>query len=190
MPDRAAGRQRRRLARRRSAMKRPDGTYNIKGTKIFISGGDQDMTENIVHMVLARTPDAPAGTKGLSLFIVPEDPPRRHAERRHGRRHRAQDGHQGVVDRAARVRRERQLRRRARRHDGAEGHVPDVPPDELRAHRRRRSGPVDRVERRTSTRSSTRRTASRAARSSSGRMRPRRACRSSSTPTSAACCST
>jgi alkylation response protein AidB-like acyl-CoA dehydrogenase len=55
-----------------SAVKRPDGQYNIKGTKIFISGGDQDMTENIIHMVLARTPDAPPGTKGLSLFIVPK----------------------------------------------------------------------------------------------------------------------
>jgi alkylation response protein AidB-like acyl-CoA dehydrogenase len=54
------------------AIKRPDGTYNIKGTKIFISGGDQDMSANIVHMVLARTPEAPPGTKGLSLFIVPK----------------------------------------------------------------------------------------------------------------------
>jgi hypothetical protein len=57
------------------ANKRPDGKYNIQGTKIFISGGDQDMTENIVHMVLARTPDAPPGTKGLSLFIVPKKRP-------------------------------------------------------------------------------------------------------------------
>jgi hypothetical protein len=54
------------------AKKRADGRYDIKGTKIFISGGDHDMTDNIVHMVLARTPDAPAGTKGLSLFIVPK----------------------------------------------------------------------------------------------------------------------
>jgi alkylation response protein AidB-like acyl-CoA dehydrogenase len=54
------------------ARRRADGKYDIKGTKIFISGGDQDMTANIVHMVLARTPDAPAGTKGLSLFIVPK----------------------------------------------------------------------------------------------------------------------
>jgi hypothetical protein len=54
------------------AVKRPDGQYNIKGTKIFISGGDQDMTDNIIHMVLARTPEAPPGTKGLSLFIVPK----------------------------------------------------------------------------------------------------------------------
>src|SRR3954468_23966532 len=54
------------------AKKRDDGTYTIQGTKIFISGGDHDMTDNIVHMVLARTPDAPPGTKGLSLFIVPK----------------------------------------------------------------------------------------------------------------------
>jgi hypothetical protein len=55
-----------------TAVKRADGQYNIKGTKIFISGGDQDITNNIIHMVLARTPEAPAGTKGLSLFIVPK----------------------------------------------------------------------------------------------------------------------
>ncbi|MBL9018569.1 MAG: acyl-CoA dehydrogenase [Myxococcales bacterium] len=55
-----------------TAVKRPDGQYNIKGTKIFISGGDHDLTENIIHMVLARTPDAAPGTKGLSLFIVPK----------------------------------------------------------------------------------------------------------------------
>jgi alkylation response protein AidB-like acyl-CoA dehydrogenase len=54
------------------ATRRPDGKYDIRGVKIFISGGDQDMSENIIHMVLARTPDAPAGTKGLSLFIVPK----------------------------------------------------------------------------------------------------------------------
>jgi alkylation response protein AidB-like acyl-CoA dehydrogenase len=48
------------------------GTYKISGTKIFISGGEQDLTENIIHMVLARLPQAPAGTTGLSLFIVPK----------------------------------------------------------------------------------------------------------------------
>ncbi len=48
------------------------GTYKIKGIKIFISSGDNDYYENIIHMVLARTPGAPAGTKGLSLFIVPK----------------------------------------------------------------------------------------------------------------------
>ena len=49
-----------------------DGSYSISGTKIFISAGEHDMAENIVHIVLARLPDAPAGTKGISLFIVPK----------------------------------------------------------------------------------------------------------------------
>src|SRR5690606_6301158 len=49
-----------------------DGSYRIKGNKIFISGGDQPISENIVHMVLARLPDAPPGVKGISLFIVPK----------------------------------------------------------------------------------------------------------------------
>ncbi|WP_137886946.1 acyl-CoA dehydrogenase [Pseudomonas sp. 2FE] len=49
-----------------------DGTYRIKGNKIFISGGDHPLSENIVHMVLAKLPDAPPGVKGISLFIVPK----------------------------------------------------------------------------------------------------------------------
>ena len=49
-----------------------DGSYSITGTKIFISAGDHDMAENIVHIVLARLPGAPEGTKGISLFIVPK----------------------------------------------------------------------------------------------------------------------
>jgi butyryl-CoA dehydrogenase len=49
-----------------------DGTYRIFGQKIFITYGDHDMTDNIVHLVLARLPDAPAGTRGISLFIVPK----------------------------------------------------------------------------------------------------------------------
>jgi alkylation response protein AidB-like acyl-CoA dehydrogenase len=57
---------------RTKAVKRGDGLYNLSGTKIFISCGDHDMTENIVHMVLARVEGAPAGTKGLSLFLVPK----------------------------------------------------------------------------------------------------------------------
>ncbi|HEY2732540.1 MAG TPA: acyl-CoA dehydrogenase [Polyangiales bacterium] len=55
-----------------AATKNADGTYSIRGTKIFISGGDHDLAENIVHMVLARISGAPKGTKGLSLFIVPK----------------------------------------------------------------------------------------------------------------------
>lgn len=51
---------------------RPDGSYAITGTKIFITAGEHDLTDNIVHLVLARLPDAPAGTKGISLFIVPK----------------------------------------------------------------------------------------------------------------------
>ncbi|GAC1030006.1 acyl-CoA dehydrogenase [Pseudomonas sp. No.21] len=49
-----------------------DGTYRIKGNKIFISGGDHPLSDNIVHMVLAKLPDAPPGVKGISLFIVPK----------------------------------------------------------------------------------------------------------------------
>jgi len=52
-----------------------DGSYSITGTKIFISAGEHDMAENIVHIVLARLPGAPAGTKGISLFIVPKQLP-------------------------------------------------------------------------------------------------------------------
>ena len=50
----------------------PDGTYAITGTKIFISSGEHDLAQNIVHLVLARLPDAPKGTKGISLFAVPK----------------------------------------------------------------------------------------------------------------------
>lgn len=49
-----------------------DGTYSLTGTKIFISAGEHDMSENIVHIVIARLPDAPSGTKGISLFVVPK----------------------------------------------------------------------------------------------------------------------
>jgi alkylation response protein AidB-like acyl-CoA dehydrogenase len=50
----------------------PDGSYKLYGTKIFISSGEHDLAENIVHIVLARLPDAPKGTRGISLFIVPK----------------------------------------------------------------------------------------------------------------------
>ena len=55
-----------------TATPRGDGTYQIRGQKIYISYGDHDMVDNIVHLVLARTPDAPSGTKGISLFLVPK----------------------------------------------------------------------------------------------------------------------
>lgn len=56
---------------RTMARPRGDGTYSISGQKIFITWGDHDVADNIVHLVLARTPDAPEGAKGLSLFVVP-----------------------------------------------------------------------------------------------------------------------
>lgn len=55
-----------------TATKKPDGSYAIRGTKMWISAGDHDLTDNIVHLVLARCSDAPKGVKGLSLFIVPK----------------------------------------------------------------------------------------------------------------------
>lgn len=57
---------------RTKAVPQADGSYSITGTKIFISGGDHDLTENIIHLVLAKTPDAPESSKGISLFIVPK----------------------------------------------------------------------------------------------------------------------
>jgi len=57
---------------RTKAVPLPDGNFAVSGTKIFISGGEHDLTDNIVHLVLARLPDAPPGPKGLSLFLVPK----------------------------------------------------------------------------------------------------------------------
>src|SRR5215468_10967038 len=57
---------------RSRAVPQPDGTYKIFGQKIFITYGEHDYTENIVHLVLARTPDAPPGVRGISLFVVPK----------------------------------------------------------------------------------------------------------------------
>ena len=57
---------------RTRAERSPDGTYRIRGQKIFITYGEHDLTDNIVHMVLARLPDAPPGTRGISLFLVPK----------------------------------------------------------------------------------------------------------------------
>ena len=54
------------------AVEQSDGTFKLSGQKIFITSGDHDLTENIIHLVLARTPDAPSGTKGISLFLVPK----------------------------------------------------------------------------------------------------------------------
>lgn len=57
---------------RTKAVPQSDGTYKLSGTKIFISSGEHDLTDNILHFVIARTPDGPAGIKGISLFLVPK----------------------------------------------------------------------------------------------------------------------
>ena len=80
-----------------------DGTYRIFGQKIFITYGEHDFTDNIVHLVLARLPDAPAGTRGISLFVVPkflvnEDGSLGRAQRRALCEHRAQARHPCVSD--------------------------------------------------------------------------------------------
>jgi 3-(methylthio)propanoyl-CoA dehydrogenase len=59
-------------ALRSTATPNADGSYSVTGTKIYITFGDHDLTDNIIHLVLARTPGAPAGTKGISLFLVPK----------------------------------------------------------------------------------------------------------------------
>ena len=59
------------------ATQKDDGSYNITGTKIFITCGEHDLSENVIHLVLARTPNAPSGIKGISLFLVPKILPRK-----------------------------------------------------------------------------------------------------------------
>ena len=61
---------------RTRAVPQDDGSYRVSGSKIFISAGDHDLTDNVIHLVLARLPDAPAGVKGISLFLVPKFLPR------------------------------------------------------------------------------------------------------------------
>ena len=83
---------------RSKAVQQADGSYKITGTKIFISAGEHDLTENIIHLVLARIEGAPAGIKGISLFVVPKflvnaGRLARRAQRRVLRLDRAQDGH-------------------------------------------------------------------------------------------------
>ena len=83
---------------RTRAVPQGDGTYKLFGQKIFITYGEHDYTENIIHLVLARTPDAPEGVKGISLFVVPKflvnaDGKPRRAQRRALRVDRAQARH-------------------------------------------------------------------------------------------------
>ena len=83
---------------RSRAVPQADGSYKITGTKIFISAGEHDLAENIIHLVLARIEGAPEGVKGISLFVVPKflptkDGARRRAQRRLLRLDRREDGH-------------------------------------------------------------------------------------------------
>ena len=95
---------------RTRAVPQGDGTYKLFGQKIFITYGEHDYTENIIHLVLARTPDAPEGVKGISLFVVPKflvnaDGIARRAQRRALRVDRAQARHPREPDRGDGVRR-------------------------------------------------------------------------------------
>jgi len=115
-PDRAAGGLATWRMVRTRAEPQADGTYKVFGTKIFITCGEHDMAENIVHLVLARVHGAPEGVKGISLFVVPKFMvnDRRFAgrpQRRALRQHRTQDGHQGQPDCRAAVRRPWRRRR-------------------------------------------------------------------------------
>ena len=97
-------------AGRTKAIEQPDGTWHIEGVKRFITSGDQDMTENIFHLVLARPEGAGPGTKGLSMFLVPkflvnEDGSLGERNGVRGHQPRAQDGPQGLHDLRADLRR-------------------------------------------------------------------------------------
>ncbi len=118
-PDRAAMRHRSRPDPTQ-AEPQADGSYAITGTKIFISAGEHDLAENIIHLVLAKTPGAPESSKGISLFIVPKFlvDGRRHAGRaqcRFLRLDRAQDGHPRQCHLRDELRRRHRLAGRARR---------------------------------------------------------------------------
>ncbi len=127
---------------RTKAVQQADGSYKITGTKIFISGGEQDLTENIIHLVLARIEGAPEGTKGISLFVVPKiminaDGIAWRPQRRVVRLDRAQDGHSRQFDLRDELRRRHRLAGRR----GEQRPQRDVRDDERGAARRRRAGP-------------------------------------------------
>ena len=133
---------------RSKAVRQADGSYVISGNKIFITYGDHDYTDNIVHLVLARTPDAPPGTKGISLFVVPKFIV--NADGSLGRRNdvalrvaRAQARHPREPDRGARLRRPRRRGGPHRRRGEPRPRV-HVRDDESRPLRRRHAGRRDR----------------------------------------------
>ena len=173
---------------RTKAVKQADGSYKITGTKIFISAGEHDLAANIIHLVLARIEGAPEGTRGISLFVVPEVP----AEARRLARARA------TPCRAARIEEKMGIHGNSTcvmNYDGATGwllgeenrglarHVHD---DERGAARRRRAGARAVRGRLSERRRPTPRSACRAARSPARSTRTSRPIRSSCIPTCAA----
>ena len=101
-------------ALRTKAERAADGTYRITGPKIFITYGEHDLTDNIIHFVLARLPDAPPGTKGISLFLVPKFLPKPDgspAQRRARAFDRAQARHPRLADLHHGLRRQRRRHR-------------------------------------------------------------------------------
>ena len=185
--DRAALRHRSRACCAPRRSKQADGTYKITGTKIFISGGEQDLTENIVHLVLARIEGAPEGTKGISLFIVPKillerGRLARRAQRRLLRLDRREDGHPRQLHLRDELRRRDRLPDR-RGESRPQRHVRD---DERGAARRRPAGPRAVRGRLSERRRPTRRSACRAARSRARNFPTSRPIRSSCIPTCAA----
>ena len=166
------------------AVPREDGSYAISGQKIFITYGDHDMAEQIVHLVLARTPGAPAGTRGHLLLHRAQVPGQRRrlarsAKRRRMPLDRAKAGHPRLADVRALLRERHRLPDRR----GELRHADHVRDDELRPARRRHAGGRRRANAPTSSRSITPACAARARRS--GRPGPTR--RSSTSPTCAGC---
>ena len=148
-------------ALRTKAERAADGTYRITGSKIFITYGEHDLTDNIIHFVLARLPDAPPGTKGLSLVPGAQGHARRHAQRRARAFARAQTRHQRFAHLHHGLRRQRRRRRLPHR-PRAQGHALHVHDDEPHAARGRPAGRGDCRDWRRSKRSPMRASASRA----------------------------
>ena len=185
-------------AGRTRAIPQPDGSWHIEGVKRFITSGEHDLTDNIIHYVLARPVGVEGaggpGTKGLSLFVVPKfhfDPADRRAgraQRRLRHQRRAQDGPQGLQHLRADLRRARHAGQGLAARRRARGHPADVPDHRVRPDDGRHQGdrhPVDRLPQRAGVRQEPgagRRPA--AAR----RTRPRPGSPSPTTPTCAARC--
>ena len=174
------------------AVRQADGSYLLTGSKMWISGGDHDLAETIVHLVLAKVPGGPPGVRGISLFVVPRDHVNDDAsvgdrQRRAARRPQPQDGLARHDECGALVRRTGALPRGTHRR-GTPRPALHVPDDECRATRRRHECRGARATPPTGKRSPMRASGRRAGRSPT-RTRPRRRSPSCATATCAGCCS-